>query len=123
MTAALRAHLDQHGFTMVSVTPGHVMNASRTDPGHRWVRFALESLERTEGSRPTLLPNLGGSLPNGVFTGQLSLPTIWIPHSYPACAQHAPDEHLLAPLARQALQLMAGLFWDIGERPAVSALR
>ncbi|MDQ2877193.1 MAG: M20 peptidase family dipeptidase, partial [Actinomycetota bacterium] len=40
---------------------------------------------------------------------------IWIPHSYPACAQHAPDEHLLAPLARQALRLMAGVFWDIGE--------
>ncbi|HEY3733604.1 MAG TPA: hypothetical protein VGL63_06785 [Streptosporangiaceae bacterium] len=48
---------------------------------------------------------------------RLALPTIWIPHSYPACAQHAPDEHLLAPLARQALQLMAGLFWDLGEQP------
>jgi acetylornithine deacetylase/succinyl-diaminopimelate desuccinylase-like protein len=116
MTASIRAHLDQHGFGLVTVTPGQVMNASRTDPGHPWVRFALDSLERTGGSRPALLPNLGGSLPNDVFTDQLALPTIWIPHSYPACAQHAPDEHLLAPLARQALQLMTGLFWDIGER-------
>lgn len=34
--------------------------------------------------------------------------------------QHAPDEHLLAPLARQALQLMTALFWDLGEhRPLV----
>jgi hypothetical protein len=39
------------------------------------------------------------------------------PHSYPACALHAPDEHLLAPLARQALRLMAGLFWDLGDYP------
>jgi len=116
MTAALRAHLDQHGFGMVTVAPGHVMNASRTDPAHPWVQFALASLERTGGIRPALLPNIGGSLPNDVFTGQLALPTIWIPHSYPACAQHAPDEHLLAPLARQALHLMTGLFWDIGER-------
>lgn len=115
MTAALRAHLDQHGFSMVTVETGHVMNASRTDPAHPWVRFALGSLERTAGTRPVLLPNLGGSLPNDVFTDQLALPTIWIPHSYPACAQHAPDEHLLAPLARQALRLMTGLFWDIGE--------
>jgi acetylornithine deacetylase/succinyl-diaminopimelate desuccinylase-like protein len=118
MIAALRAHLDEHGFTMVSVTPGQVMNASRTDLDHPWVRFALDSLERTDGPRPALLPNLGGSLPNDVFTDLLGLPTVWIPHSYPACAQHAPDEHLLAPLARQALQLMAGLFWDIGELPA-----
>src|SRR5207245_5214215 len=95
--------------------PGGVMHASRTDPGSPWVQFALASLERTEGSPPALLPNLGGGLPNDVFTDQLGLPTIWIPHSYPACAQHAPDEHLLAPLARQALQLMAALFWDLGE--------
>ncbi len=115
MSAALRTHLDQHGFTMVTVEPGHVMNASRTDPDNPWVRFALASLAQTSGAPPALLPNLGGGLPNDVFTDVLGLPTIWIPHSYPACAQHAPDEHLLAPLARQALQLMTALFWDLGE--------
>jgi acetylornithine deacetylase/succinyl-diaminopimelate desuccinylase-like protein len=115
MAAALRDHLDQHGFTMVAVEPEQLMNASRTDPEDPWVRFALASLERTEGIPPALLPNLGGSLPNDVFTDGLGMPTIWIPHSYPACAQHAPDEHLLAPLSRQALRLMAGLFWDLGD--------
>ena len=119
LASALRAHLDQHGFDMVVVEPRGVMNASRTDPDDPWVKFALESLERTDGTPPALLPSLGGSLPNDVFTDDLGLPTIWIPHSYPACAQHAPDEHLLAPLARQALRLMAGLFWDLGE-PAVT---
>jgi acetylornithine deacetylase/succinyl-diaminopimelate desuccinylase-like protein len=116
----LRAHLDRRGFGMVAVEPGTVMNASRTDPGDAWVRFALASLERTDGAPPALLPNLGGSLPNDVFTDGLGLPTIWIPHSHPASAQHAPDEHLLAPLARQALRLMAGLFWDLGENPPVA---
>jgi hypothetical protein len=43
---------------------------------------------------------------------------VWVPHSYAACCQHAPDEHLLAPVARQALELMAGLFWDLGEQAA-----
>ena len=119
MTADLRDHLDRHGFGMVTVEPGGLMNASRTDPDNPWVRFALASLERTEGSAPALLPNLGGSLPNDVFTDGLGLPTIWIPHSYPGCAQHAPDEHLLAPLARQALRLMTALFWDLGEAPSL----
>jgi len=91
------------------------MQASRADLRGPWVRFALDSLERTEDIPAVLLPNLGGSLPNDAFISRLGLPTIWIPHSYPACAQHAPDEHLLAPLARQALRLMAGLFWDLGE--------
>lgn len=119
MTADLRDHLDRHGFGMVTVEPGGLMNASRTDPDNPWVRFALASLERTEGSAPAVLPNLGGSLPNDVFTDGLGLPTIWIPHSYPGCAQHAPDEHLLAPLARQALRLMTALFWDLGEAPSL----
>lgn len=39
----------------------------------------------------------------------------WIPHPYPACAQHAPNEHLLAPVA-PGLRIMAGRFWDLGER-------
>ena len=112
----VRAHLDEHGFTMVEIEPGHVMRATRTDPADEWVRFALESLARTESV--TLLPNLGGSLPNDCFADVLGMPTIWIPHSYPACAQHAPNEHLLAPLARQALGLMAGLFWDVGDYAA-----
>jgi hypothetical protein len=118
LASAMRAHLDQHGFGMVEVVAGRIMNATRADPDGPWVRFALASLERTEGVPAALLPNLGGSLPNDAFTDGLGLPTIWIPHSYPACAQHAPDEHLLAPLARQALRLMTALFWDLGEIPA-----
>ncbi len=57
--------------------------------------WALASLERTTGKKPALLPNLGGTLPNDAFAEVLGLPTLWIPHSYPACAQHAPGEHLL----------------------------
>jgi hypothetical protein len=111
----LREHLDAHGFATVTVELWKSMvRATRADPDNPWVRFALSSLERTAGSAPALLPNLGGSLPNAAFAGTLGLPTVWIPHSYPACAQHAPDEHLLAPLAREALGLMAGLFWDLG---------
>ncbi len=65
--------------------------------------------------RTAILPNLGGSLPNDVFADDLGLPTVWIPHSYASCSQHAPNEHLLAPIAREALRLMAGLMWDLGE--------
>jgi acetylornithine deacetylase/succinyl-diaminopimelate desuccinylase-like protein len=115
LVPALRAHLDDHGFPMVAVEPGLVTRATRTDPDDHWVRFAMASLARTDGTPPTLLPNLGGSLPNDGFAEELGMSTIWIPHSYPACAQHAPDEHLLGSLARQALGLMAGLFWDLGE--------
>jgi hypothetical protein len=74
-------------------------------------------VERTSGLRPAILPNLGGSLPNDCFAQVLGLPTIWVPHSYPACSQHAPDEHLLADVAVQGARIVAGLLCDIGGSP------
>jgi len=118
---ALRRHLDREGFTQVRIAPSRsstVMAATRLDPEDPWARWAVASLERTAGRPPALLPNLGGSLPNEVFTDVLGMPTVWVPHSYASCSQHAPNEHLLAPVAREGLQLMAGLFWDLGEQGA-----
>jgi acetylornithine deacetylase/succinyl-diaminopimelate desuccinylase-like protein len=114
---ALRRHLDRHGFTNVEVRPGRSAHflASRIDPADPWVRWAKLSLERTAGRLPTILPNLGGSLPNDIFTDVLGLKTLWVPHSYAGCSQHAPDEHLLGSIAREGLGLMAGLFWDLGD--------
>lgn len=114
---ALQRHLIREGFSQVSVTPAREepMHATRLDPDSRWVRWAVASIARTTGNKPAILPNLGGSLPNEVFADTLGLPTIWIPHSYSACSQHAPNEHMLAPIAREGLAIMAGIFWDLGE--------
>jgi acetylornithine deacetylase/succinyl-diaminopimelate desuccinylase-like protein len=115
---ALRRHLERSDFPMVKVLAARdgFFAATRLDPEHPWVRWAVESIRATTGVKPAVLPNLGGSLPNDVFSDVLGLPTVWVPHSYAACSQHAPDEHLLAPLARDGLRIMAGLWWDLGER-------
>lgn len=122
---ALRRHLDAHGFSGVEIVPHDrgFFSATRLSPAHPWVQFVSHSLERTCGSPPHVLPNLAGSLPNEVFTDILGLPTIWVPHSYRGCSQHAPDEHVLKPICRDALELMAGLFWDIGEGDCPAAQR
>ena len=114
---ALQRHLAKAGFPMVKATAARdgFFTATRLDPEHPWVKWAAKSLERTTGRKPAILPNLGGALPNDIFADLLGLPTVWIPHSYAACSQHAPNEHLLATVARDALRLMAGLMWDLGE--------
>jgi acetylornithine deacetylase/succinyl-diaminopimelate desuccinylase-like protein len=115
----IRAHLDAHGFDDVELRATDVcMPATRLDPDDAWVHFGLASMARSTGLPPALLPNLGGSLPNDVFSETLGLPTLWVPHSYGACSQHAPNEHILADLTRQSLQIMAGLFWDLAEQGA-----
>ncbi len=114
---AVRRHLDRHGFAYVDVAPAReeVFPATRLDPENPWVTWALASIERTTGKNPALLPNLGGSLPNDAFSEILGMPTIWVPHSYPGCSQHAPNEHVPAALFREALGMMAGLYWDVPE--------
>jgi acetylornithine deacetylase/succinyl-diaminopimelate desuccinylase-like protein len=112
---AVRAHLQARGFPMVEVKATQSFAASRTDFDSPWINWAAQSIRQTTGKAPAVLPNFGGSLPNDVFSEALGLPTIWIPHSYPGCSQHAPNEHILLPVTEEALAIMAGLFWDLGE--------
>ncbi len=117
---SLRAHLDENGFENVEIRQEDrgFFHATRLPTNNPWVTFAMTSLEATSGKKPHLLPNLAGSLPNECFAETLGLPTVWIPHSYAGCSQHAPNEHILKPVARDALRNMVGLFWDISEKGA-----
>ena len=98
----------------VSESEDELFNATRLDPEDAWVTWVAGSLARTTGKPPAILPNLGGSLPNDIFPEVLNLRTIWVPHSYPGCSQHAPNEHLPIAIAREGLAIMAGLYWDLG---------
>ncbi len=112
----VRNHLDQHGFKQVEVEFLRGSPATRFDPTDPLVDWVLDVMKQSSDKKPALLPNLGGSLPNEVFADILGLPTLWVPHSYPACGQHAVDEHMLISIAREGLEIMTRLFWDLGCR-------
>ncbi|EKF18298.1 M20 family metallopeptidase [Nitratireductor pacificus] len=120
---AVRRHLDRHGFEMVRVAMARdkIFRATRLDPEDPWAQWAAASIARTTGKKPALLPNFGGTLPNDAFAEILGARTLWVPHSYPGCSQHAPNEHLPTDLLREGLAVMAGLYWDLGE-PGTPAL-
>jgi len=113
---ALRRHLDRLGFSMVKIETvrDEMFHATRIDPEDAWVKWAVASIAQTSGKTPAVLPNLGGSLPNDIFTDILGLRTVWVPHSYPGCSQHAPNEHLPPAILREGLSIMTGLYWDLG---------
>ncbi len=110
----LQRHLDAHGFGVVRVKVDDGGNATRTSGANEWVGRVLASVQQTTGKKPALLPNFGGTLPNDVFVEELGLPTVWLPHSYPGCNQHAPDEHNLRSVLLEGVEMMTGVFWDIG---------
>lgn len=114
----IRTHLDEHGFQDVAIEGGDetIFNATRLDPTEPLVLFAAQSLENTTGKKTAVVPNLGGSLPNDIFVDVLGLKTLWMPHSYAGCSQHAPNEHILTPVVREGLLACAGLYADFGEK-------
>jgi acetylornithine deacetylase/succinyl-diaminopimelate desuccinylase-like protein len=115
LVAHVQAHLRASGFDDVQVDFLRGSPATRLDPQSPLVAWALESLAVSSNKKPALLPNLGGSLPNEVFSDILGLPTLWVPHSYPACGQHGVNEHMLKSVAREGLQIMTRLLWQLGE--------
>ena len=116
MLGQLRRHLDERGFEDIEIEQegSELFKATRMDPTHPWVNFVAKSIEDSIGQAPVRLPNLGGTIPNDAFSDVLGLPTVWIPHSYPGCSQHAPNEHALKSVLREGLEMMTGLYWDIG---------
>lgn len=115
----LRAHLDANGFADITITPdGPAFRASATPVDHPAVARINAAAHSALGHPPAILPSLGGSLPNDIFRDTLGLPTIWVPHSYPGCSQHAPNEHLPKALLFEATGFMCALLGSIaGSRP------
>ena len=115
--SSLREHLDQHGFQDIKIISENAINfeASRTNLDNVWLKKIEHILEEFYGDKIHVIPNLAGSLPNNCFTDILNIPTIWIPHSYKECSQHAPNEHLPINLLRDALLLMTNLYWNLGK--------
>ena len=117
---ALERHLAENGLDRIRVEPPTGANAagfaaSRTEPDDPWALRVQRSMQQTTGEKPAIIPQMGGSICNDLFTDLLGLPAIWIPHSYSGCSQHAPDEHILMPVSESALRIMAGLYWDLGD--------
>lgn len=114
---ALREHLDANGFGMVEISAvqGNFFPAWRTDPENHWVDWTVNSVARTTGTSPLVVPNSSGGLPSELFGRSLGCPILWIPHSYGGCRQHGPDEHVLTSITREGLSIMTGVFWDLGD--------
>ncbi|MEH0834573.1 M20 family metallopeptidase [Pectobacterium cacticida] len=118
-TRYIRQHLDANGFDDVEIRNGAShYQATRLNPNDPWVEWGVASIKHSVGAKAAVLPNFGGGLPNACFSETLGLPTLWVPHSYPACSQHAPNEHILLDMTLEALKIMTGLFWDLAEQGA-----
>lgn len=119
----LRAHLDEHGFSEVTIEEPLEENrgyftAGRTNPDHPWAVWLKGTVERVGPGTCGLVPCSGGSNVTGIIANELGIPFSWLPMSYLACSQHAPNEHVIKPLMREGLELVTGVYWELGNEEA-----
>ncbi|MEM7774214.1 MAG: M20/M25/M40 family metallo-hydrolase [Pseudomonadota bacterium] len=117
---SLRQHLDHHGFQNIEIVPqtgtnGVKFGASRADPDHPIVKWISQTLNHITDGQCAVMPNSGGSNVTALIGEQLDVPYIWMPLSYTACSQHAPNEHILEPLMREGLALLTQIYWEFGD--------
>lgn len=92
--AAVRNHLDKHGFPDIAIDVHDRYDWSQTRADSRIARATVEAY-RAMGHEPQVWPRIGGSLPMYLFTKDpLRLPAIAAGLGYGAHA-HAPDEFMV----------------------------
>ena len=110
---ALRRHLDAHGFPMVAdraMEEGVFPGDSGSTPTIDWVRWAAASIQETTGKRRRSCPISAARCPTTSSPTILACRRSGSRIPTPSCSQHAPNEHMLAPVAREALAVMTGIY-------------
>jgi acetylornithine deacetylase/succinyl-diaminopimelate desuccinylase-like protein len=111
--ASLRALLAER-FPDVRYTPHGFMRPSRTPLDHPAAAAVARALAAVHGVEPLILPALGGSLPDSVFTRTLGVPSLIVPYANADEANHAPNENLRLDLFCRGMVATAAILDELG---------
>lgn len=91
--AKVKAHVQRHA-PQVSVISSGGMDPSKTPLDSLYTEPLRQAISAAQGAEPLLVPAMGGSLPEYVFTKTLGIPTFGVPYANADEANHAPNENL-----------------------------
>jgi acetylornithine deacetylase/succinyl-diaminopimelate desuccinylase-like protein len=86
------------------------MEPSRTPLDHAYVKLIAEAVAQAhDGQPPLIVPALGGSLPDYVFTRILGLPSILVPYANADQRNHAPNENFAVERFTRGIKTFAAV--------------
>jgi acetylornithine deacetylase/succinyl-diaminopimelate desuccinylase-like protein len=91
--AKLAAHVHRHAPDVELIRQGS-MAPSKTPLTSPFAQPLLQAVSAAQGVAPLIVPAMGGSLPDYVFTKILGVPAFVIPYANADEANHAPNENL-----------------------------
>jgi acetylornithine deacetylase/succinyl-diaminopimelate desuccinylase-like protein len=91
--AKVEAHVNRHS-PDVEFIRQHGMQPSKTLLDSPFTEPIFRAIAAAQGEEPLIVPAMGGSLPNYVFTKIMKLPTFLVPYANFDEANHAPNENI-----------------------------
>ncbi len=111
--AAIRSHLERHA-PDVAFIPGRGMEPSKTPLDSPWTTPIVEAVRQGSGQEPLLVPAMGGSLPEYVWTQLLGVHAFVVPYANHDEANHAPNENLEVERFFGGIRTGAALLAELG---------
>ncbi|MED4582652.1 M20/M25/M40 family metallo-hydrolase [Brevibacillus choshinensis] len=91
------------------------MRPSRTSAELEIVKVVVEGVGNAYGIDPLLVPGVGGSLPDYVWTQILEVPSVMVPYANADEANHAPNENMLVELFYKGISCTCHVLHQLGE--------
>jgi len=118
--AAVAAHVRRHA-PDVEFVPQGGMDPSKTPIDSAFVPALRAAVAAGQGEEPLLIPAMGGSLPEYVWTKILGVPAFVIPYANHDEANHAPNENIEVERFVKGIRTGAALLAHLGAGWAGSA--
>jgi len=112
--AKLRAHVARHNPNVRVIHHGH-MFPSRTRADLPVCQTVVRAIRAAYGREPLVMPALGGSLPDYVWTRLLGLPSVGVPYANADEANHAPNENMRLDCFFQGIHASAQVIHELGQ--------
>lgn len=91
------------------------MAPSRTPGSRPEAQAVIRAVAKAYGHEPVVMPSLGGSLPDYVWTGLLGVPSIVVPYANPDEDNHAPNENMALDCFYNGIRCTAAVLAELGK--------
>jgi acetylornithine deacetylase/succinyl-diaminopimelate desuccinylase-like protein len=113
--AKVEAHVGRHAPGVQVIRQGS-MDPSKTPLDSPYTEPIRRGIAAGQDEEPLLVPAMGGSLPDYVFTKTLGIPAFGVPYANADEANHAPNENLEIERFYKGIKTGAAMLTYLGER-------
>jgi acetylornithine deacetylase/succinyl-diaminopimelate desuccinylase-like protein len=111
----VEAHVQRYAPEVTLIRHG-AMEPSKTPMDSPFTQPIVRAITVAQGQEPLLVPALGGSLPDYVFTNILGIPAFTVPYANADESNHAPNENLEVARFFQGIKTGAAMLSYLGTR-------